>query len=71
MSPSIARTKTDFYVVMENAAETLLVETAEIAGKRLGKGVADRVRVAQAFPFHDLDRIIHYDKVRYRQRKHG
>ncbi|AFL54874.1 hypothetical protein [Sinorhizobium fredii] len=56
---------------MENAAETLLVETAEIAGKRLGKGVADRVRVAQAFPFHDLDRIIHYDKVRYRQRKHG
>lgn len=48
---------------MENVTETLPVLTAEVRGKRLGKGVADRIRMARAFAFHDLDGVIRSDEV--------
>src|SRR6266567_5546895 len=52
-------------VVMKNVAEPALVLAAQIARKRLGKGIADGVRMAGAFALDDFHLIAGRERRQY------
>ena len=58
-------------VVTQDCTEASTILTAERARERLGKGIADRVGVAQAFAFDELYGVINVLKRRYDEAIHG
>ena len=58
-------------VVMQDSTEPLLIFAAEPSRERLGKGVADRVGVAQAFALNDFHGVIDAFERRYDDLTHN